>query len=281
MAITPVTVHAVGGDRGEQVVDGVGRVDEDALAGRPVADGVHEVDHLGGERVVDGEVATAEQLAEVQPILAGRRGGRHSVRTLRWPREQSAAARTSRAGQPIVVGGDRFVTVDDELAAAFRAGDRLVVVADTGDLLHIPAAEQAIATAAVDAAVEAFAALGAVADEQITAFFGAFADRSADDAAVAPILAANRRDVAAATAAGDRRPASCWRRRMLDDMVAGLRGWQRLAAASRRRPRRRSTTTGGPSRPAARRSASSASCSRVVPTSSPTPPAWCAPATRW
>ena len=80
-------VHAVGGDGGEQFGDGVGRVDEDALAGRPVADGVHEVDHLGGERVVDGEVATAQQLAEVQPILDRPSWWSSQLRTLRWPRE--------------------------------------------------------------------------------------------------------------------------------------------------------------------------------------------------
>ncbi len=132
-----------------------------------------------------------------------------------------------QAGQPIVVGGDRYVTVSDQLAAAFQAGDRLVVVADTGDLLHIPAAEHAAATAAVDAAAGAFDALRTVSDEQITAFFGTFADRLADRAAVALIRDANRRDVATAAAAGRSTTRLTLSERMLDEMVAGLRGWER------------------------------------------------------
>ena len=132
-----------------------------------------------------------------------------------------------QAGQPIVVGGDRYVTVSDQLAAAFQAGDRLVVVADTGDLLHIPASEHAVATAAVDAAAGAFDALRTVGDEQITAFFGTFADRLADGAAVAQIRDANRRDVATAAAAGRSTTRLTLSERMLDEMVAGLRGWER------------------------------------------------------
>ncbi len=49
-------------------------------------------------------------------------------------------------GQPIVFGGDRVTPVPAELAAAFRPGDRLVVVQETGDLLHVPAADHAAAT---------------------------------------------------------------------------------------------------------------------------------------
>jgi glutamate-5-semialdehyde dehydrogenase len=128
-------------------------------------------------------------------------------------------------GQVIVVGGDRIVTVGDELAASYRAGDRLVVVPDTGDLLHVPAADAELATVAVDAASAAFGAMAAMTDEQITAFFGAFADRLADTATVAPILGANAHDVATAQAAGRQTGRLVLSARMLDDMIAGLRGW--------------------------------------------------------
>ncbi len=57
-----------------EVVDGVGRVDEHGLAGGPVADRVHEVDHLGRDGIADREVAPREELAEVQPVVA-RHGG--------------------------------------------------------------------------------------------------------------------------------------------------------------------------------------------------------------
>ena len=42
-------------------------------------------------------------------------------------------------GMAIVYGGESVARVSPELAEAFVAGDRLVVVQDSGDLLHIPA----------------------------------------------------------------------------------------------------------------------------------------------
>ncbi|MDQ3352815.1 MAG: glutamate-5-semialdehyde dehydrogenase, partial [Actinomycetota bacterium] len=85
-------------------------------------------------------------------------------------------------GQVIVFGGNRTTTVPEELAASFVAGDRLVVDDATGDLLHIPGATWDGAVAAVDAASAAFDELRRCGDDQITGFFGAFADRLADDA---------------------------------------------------------------------------------------------------
>ena len=70
--------HAVGLDGVDDVVDGVRRVDEQALARLPVADGVDEVDHLRGHGIADGEVAAGQELAEVQAL-----GRSHPV-TLRW-----------------------------------------------------------------------------------------------------------------------------------------------------------------------------------------------------
>ena len=64
------------------------------------------------------------------------------------------------AGTPVVFGGNRVTQVPAELAEAFRPGDRLVVVQDTGDLLHIPQVEHETASGAVGAAVKAFSADG-------------------------------------------------------------------------------------------------------------------------
>ena len=72
-------------------------------------------------------------------------------------------------GQAIPFAGDRVAYVTPELAGAFRAGDRLVVVQDTGDLLHVPAREHAAAEAAVGRAAAAFARMGEVSDAAITA----------------------------------------------------------------------------------------------------------------
>ena len=61
--------HAIGGDRVEQIGHRVRRVDQQAFARGPITHGVDEVDHLLGQRVVYREVATREQLAEVEPIV--------------------------------------------------------------------------------------------------------------------------------------------------------------------------------------------------------------------
>ncbi|MDB5447577.1 MAG: proA [Phenylobacterium sp.] len=129
------------------------------------------------------------------------------------------------AGQAIVYGGDRAAYVTAELAAAFRAGDRLLVAPDTGALLHVPAAEHAIAAAAVALAREAFAKMGEVSDAAITAFFEAFAANLADDARWAEIAAANARDVEAARARGRSTTRLVASEAMRRDMIAGLRAW--------------------------------------------------------
>ena len=129
-------------------------------------------------------------------------------------------------GQPIPFGGDRLTIVSNELAAAFVAGDRLVVVQDSGALLHVPAADRALVADAVDAAVAAFGALAAVGDDRITEFFDAFATRLADDATFEPIAMANRADVASAAARGRSTTRLVLSPKMREDMIAGLHIWR-------------------------------------------------------
>ena len=129
-------------------------------------------------------------------------------------------------GQAIVFGGDRVAHVSPELAAAFRPGDRLVVIQDTGALLHVPTAEQATASSAVGAAADAFARMGEVSDAQITRFFDAFAGRLADDACWAAIARANAADVTAAAARGRSTTRLAAGEAMRADMIAGLRAWR-------------------------------------------------------
>jgi glutamate-5-semialdehyde dehydrogenase len=129
-------------------------------------------------------------------------------------------------GMPIVFGGNRVTYVSPELAARFQPGDRLIVVQETGDLLHVPAEVQRIAAAAIDRAYAAFGAMGGVSDAQIDTFYEAFARRLADDAIWAEIAAANAEDVAAARARGrstTRLQVSETMRRL---MIEGLRGWR-------------------------------------------------------
>lgn len=138
-------------------------------------------------------------------------------------------ARTGRLealvpGMPIPFGGDRVAYVSDALAAAFKPGDRLVVV--EGDLLHIPASVQAIAAGAVGRAHQAFGELAAGTDEAITAFFDAFAAALADDAVWSAIAEANAQDVTRAQGRGRSTTRLAVSEAMRADMIAGLKVWR-------------------------------------------------------
>jgi len=128
-------------------------------------------------------------------------------------------------GQPIVHAGDRVTTVPAELAAAFAPGDALLVDDTTGALLHVPAAARAAASLAVDRACAAARRLAACDDAMVDRFFGQAATLLADDAAFAPVAAANEADVAAARARGRSTTRLVLTPRMRADMVAGLRAW--------------------------------------------------------
>lgn len=130
------------------------------------------------------------------------------------------------AGQPIVYGGDRVTRVGAELAAAFRPGDRLVVVHETGDLLHVPRPEHEVAATAVGNAATAFGELVSCTDQQITRFYDVFARRLADDAVFTDIAAANADDVAAATQRGRPTGRLVLSPAMREGMIAGLRVWR-------------------------------------------------------
>lgn len=129
-------------------------------------------------------------------------------------------------GMAIPYGGNRISRVPEDLARRFAPGDRLVVVQETGALLHLPAAQHAAASAAVARAQAAFQAMGFVSDTQISAFFDAFADRLADDGPWRAIEDANARDVEAARTRGRSTTRLAVSAAMRADMVTGLRGWR-------------------------------------------------------
>jgi len=136
-------------------------------------------------------------------------------------------------GERVLVGGDRFVTVPATLAAAFAPGDRLVVVHETGDLLHVPAADHAVVAQAVASAADAFTALASVDDDAITGFFDRFAALLDDDAAFAPIAAANEADVASARERGRHTGRLVLSASMRAGMVSGLRTWRDIPTRRR------------------------------------------------
>ena len=105
-------------------------------------------------------------------------------------------------GFPILFGGNRVAVVPDAIADAFTAGDRLIVDPATGEVLHFPGTIADRVATVVDAARDAFAALAAIPDSAIDAFYDAFAARLADDATWAHIQAANDADVARARERG-------------------------------------------------------------------------------
>jgi len=136
-----------------------------------------------------------------------------------------AELQTLTPGMPVVYGGNKVTHVPDDMAHAFQPGDHLVVVQDTGDLIHIEAGDWQIANEAVERAHGAFGQMGSVTDEAISAFYVAFADLLADDESFAPIKAANNADITAAKEKGR----SATRLELTDtmrlDMIDGLRGW--------------------------------------------------------
>ena len=137
----------------------------------------------------------------------------------------SAPLTDVKAGMAFLVGGDRIVTVDAALADAFTPGDALIVVPDTGELLHITKQDRDAADQAVSAAVDAFGLLGSVDDATLTTFFTTFADRLANDTVFAAVVEANNADVAAAKARGRSTTRLVITETMRRDMIAGLHNW--------------------------------------------------------
>ncbi len=131
-------------------------------------------------------------------------------------------------GTPILVGGDRVVHVSAELAERFKPGDRLIVVRQTGEILHVPAAVHQLASDAVTRALEAFEIQGSASDEQFTRFYEGFASHLADDDIWAQIAQINEQDVARAKSKGRSTTRLVADEKMRKNMIAGLQQWRDL-----------------------------------------------------
>ena len=137
-------------------------------------------------------------------------------------------------GMPIIWGGANVTRVDEELAGAFQAGDRIIVMQHNGELLHVPAEAATIAGDAVSAAARAFAAMGSVTDDNISQFFRHFADAIANDESFAAIKAANESDIEAARTRGRSVTRLILDQRMRQGMIDGLLGWAEAPSGRRR-----------------------------------------------
>ena len=122
----------------------------------------------------------------------------------------------SPEGQPFVV--------DDDLAASYQPGDRLIANREAG-LLHIPAAELDRATGSVDAAARAFACMASVADEEIVAFYDHAAAALAKDTVWDQIAKVNETDVEGARRRGRSTTRLGVSDAMRGTMIKGLQGW--------------------------------------------------------
>lgn len=136
-----------------------------------------------------------------------------------------------QAGQRIPYGGDRWTEVPADVAAAFRPGDRIVVVQTTGDVLHIPAEVSQITDSAVENARRGFTELADVSAEQISLFYTSFAARLSDDATFEPIARANADDVEDARRRGRATNRLILDPKMRNSMVEALHMWRDLPDA--------------------------------------------------
>lgn len=130
------------------------------------------------------------------------------------------------SGMAIIYAGNKVTRVSAELAAAFRPGDRLLVVAESGDLLHIPLSEQEIASAAVTRALEAFSIMNSITDDSISNFYHSFAELLANDEIWQKIVAANDQDVTRARERGRSTTRLVVNEKMRADMISGLLSWR-------------------------------------------------------
>lgn len=134
-------------------------------------------------------------------------------------------------GMQIPFGGDRVAVVGDELARAFRTGDRLVVVQDTGDLLHIPASVWETAQEAIDRAHTAFSQMASVGPAALTEFYRRFGERLAHPGSFDAIRQANQADIAAARERGRSTTRLELTEKMRTDMVDALRIWEEMTTS--------------------------------------------------
>ena len=129
-------------------------------------------------------------------------------------------------GQLVLTGGGEGVRVSAELAAAFVAGDQLLISGDS--LLHVPQSEAGMVSAAVEAADDAFSDLAQCSDKAISSFFRSFGSALTSAEVREQILAANAFDVADAQRRGRSTTRLEVTQQMLDDMVAGLNMWSEI-----------------------------------------------------
>jgi glutamate-5-semialdehyde dehydrogenase len=131
----------------------------------------------------------------------------------------------------LIVGGDRLISVPEELRSRFQPGDSIVYAEATEELLLIPAREKQLASGAVSAAVGAFEQMRNVDAAQVNHFYGGFAARLEAVAIWQRISEANGLDVEEARARGRSTTRLVASESMRRAMIEGLRGWQSVGSS--------------------------------------------------
>jgi glutamate-5-semialdehyde dehydrogenase len=130
------------------------------------------------------------------------------------------------AGTPVLVG-ERLVPMP-----TLEPGDRLIAVHATGDLLVVASDDYEVAYQAAAKAGAAFRAMADTTDDQISQFFGAFAQRLSDETIWGAIVEANEHDIERARNGGRGITRLAATEKMREAMIDGLQGWAK--APSRR-----------------------------------------------
>ena len=135
-----------------------------------------------------------------------------------------------KEGMAIPYGGNKVAYVSAELADVFSAGDHLIVVQTSGDLLHVSREIWALSQEAVGNAYSAFTQMGTVTDEAITTFYESFARNLEEDDTFGPIEEANYLDVKEAKSKERSTTRLELSETMRSNMIEGLRMWSRTAS---------------------------------------------------
>ncbi len=128
------------------------------------------------------------------------------------------------AGATVLSPDGAAFAVDEELAASFEPGDRLVATRQAG-LMRIPAEQARRADEAVTAASGAFGTMNAVTDGAIVEFYAEASARLEDDAVWGAIAEVNAEDVRQAQGRGRSTTRLAVSDSMRGKMIDGLRGW--------------------------------------------------------
>ncbi|HYQ18050.1 MAG TPA: hypothetical protein VEQ58_19890, partial [Polyangiaceae bacterium] len=137
----------------------------------------------------------------------------------------SPASSSASAAEVHILVGEKLVPLPK-----LENGDRLVPLAEFGELVLISKAAAEAARAAVARASAALAPLAEASDEAILHFFEGFAARLEDADTFAEIQRENAVDVESARARGRATGRLELTQRMRQDMIAGLRVWQSAPA---------------------------------------------------